>query len=108
VLCLNNALFPDVNAFRNSLRHFAIKNEFEVSTVKSDKKRFIGKCKHSDCPCRIRASILQAPIRGNLLMNGIVSLFFLLQVLIFILFFVLVEREELDQAHEESTGMALI
>jgi MuDR family transposase len=54
-----NALFPDVNAFRNSLRHFAIKNEFEVSTVKSDKKRFIGKCKHSDCPWRIRASILQ-------------------------------------------------
>jgi hypothetical protein len=50
----------------------------------------------------------QAPIRGNLLMNGIVSLFFLLQVLIFILFFVLVEREELDQAHDESTGMALI
>jgi MuDR family transposase len=45
-----NALFSDVNAFRKSLRHFAIKNELEISTVKSDKKRFIKKCKHSDCP----------------------------------------------------------
>ncbi|XP_078153161.1 uncharacterized protein LOC144548368 [Carex rostrata] len=54
-----NALFPDVNAFRKALRHFAIKNEFEVHTLKSDKKRFIGRCKHPDCPWRIRASILQ-------------------------------------------------
>jgi MuDR family transposase len=45
-----NALFSDVNAFRMTLRHFAIKNEFEISTVKSNKTRFIGKCKHSDCP----------------------------------------------------------
>ena len=54
-----NALFPDVDAFRRALRHFAIKNEFEVSIVKSDKKRFIGKCKHPDCPWRIYASRLQ-------------------------------------------------
>ena len=54
-----NALFPDVDAFRNALRHFAIKNEFEVHTLKSDKKRFIGRCKQLDCPWRIRASILQ-------------------------------------------------
>jgi MuDR family transposase len=54
-----NALFPDVYAFRKALRHFAIKNEFEVSTLKSDKKRFIGKCKDLNCHWRIRASILQ-------------------------------------------------
>jgi MuDR family transposase len=54
-----NALFPDVDAFRKALRHYAIKNEFEFSTVKSDKKRFIGKCKHVDCPWKIRASRLQ-------------------------------------------------
>jgi MuDR family transposase len=54
-----NALFPDVNTFRKALRHFAIKNEFEVRKVKSDRKRFIGECKHPSCPWRIRASILQ-------------------------------------------------
>jgi MuDR family transposase len=54
-----NVLFPDVDAFRKALRHFAIKNEFEVRTVKSDKKRFIGECKHPNCLWRIRASILQ-------------------------------------------------
>ena len=54
-----NALFPDVVTFRNALRHFVIKNEFEVQTLKSDKKRFMGRCKHPDCPWRIRASILQ-------------------------------------------------
>jgi MuDR family transposase len=50
-----NALFPDVDAFRKSLRHFVIKNEFEYVIVKSDKKRFIANCKHEDCPWRIRA-----------------------------------------------------
>jgi MuDR family transposase len=53
------SLFPDVDAFRKALRHFAIKNEFEVCTVKSDKTRFIGKCKNHSCPWRIRASRLQ-------------------------------------------------
>ena len=52
-------LFPNVDAFRKSLRHFAIKNEFEVFTVKSDKTRFIGKCKDPSCPWRIHASRLQ-------------------------------------------------
>ncbi|XP_078148514.1 uncharacterized protein LOC144543943 [Carex rostrata] len=51
-------LFPNVDAFKKSLRHFAIKNEFEVCTVKSDKTRFIGKCKDSSCPWRIHASRL--------------------------------------------------
>jgi hypothetical protein len=32
-------LFLDVDAFRMTLRHFAIIYEFEVSTVKSDKKK---------------------------------------------------------------------
>jgi MuDR family transposase len=54
-----NALFSDVDAFRKALRHFSIKNEFEIRTVKSDKKRFIGECKYPSCPWRIRASILQ-------------------------------------------------
>jgi MuDR family transposase len=54
-----NTLFSNVNAFKTTLRHFAIKNEFEISTVKSDKTRFIGKYKHSDCLWRIHASRLQ-------------------------------------------------
>jgi MuDR family transposase len=53
------ALFPDVHAFRMALRHFAIKNEFEIGTEKLDKKRFIGKYRHSSCHWRIHASILQ-------------------------------------------------
>ncbi|XP_078176830.1 uncharacterized protein LOC144571420 [Carex rostrata] len=52
-------LFPNVDAFKKSLRHFAIKNEFEVFTVKSDKTRFIGKCKDPSYPWRIHASRLQ-------------------------------------------------
>jgi MuDR family transposase len=52
-----NALFPNVNTFRKALRHFAIKNEFEVRTVKSDRKRFIGECKHPSYPWKIHASI---------------------------------------------------
>jgi MuDR family transposase len=54
-----NALFLDVDVFRKALRHYPIKNEFEVSTLKSDKKRFIGKCKYPNCPWRIHASRLQ-------------------------------------------------
>jgi MuDR family transposase len=53
------ASFPDVNTFRRVLRHFAIKSEFEVVTIMSDKKRFIGKYKESNCLWRINVSILQ-------------------------------------------------
>jgi MuDR family transposase len=53
------ALFPDINTFRRALRHFAIKNEFEVVTIKFDKKRFIEKCKESSCLWRIHVFILQ-------------------------------------------------
>jgi MuDR family transposase len=44
-----NALFHDVNIFRKALRHFAIRNEFGVRTVKSNKKRFIEKSKRLSC-----------------------------------------------------------
>ena len=53
------ALFPDVYAFRKALRHFAIKNEFEVVTLKTDKKRFIGKCRNPSCPWRVHASVIR-------------------------------------------------
>jgi hypothetical protein len=33
-----NALFSYVDAFRKALRHYATKNEFEVNTLKLDKK----------------------------------------------------------------------
>jgi MuDR family transposase len=45
-----NTLFSNVNAFRIALRHLVIKNEFEISTMKSEKMRFIEKYKHSECP----------------------------------------------------------
>jgi MuDR family transposase len=59
-----NALFLNVDAFRKSLRHFAIKNEFEYIIVKSDKKKFIANYKHEDCPWRIRAYRLEMIIKA--------------------------------------------
>jgi MuDR family transposase len=53
------ASFSDFNTFRRALRYFAIKNKFDVATIKSVKKRFIGKCKDPSCIWRIHASILQ-------------------------------------------------
>jgi uncharacterized protein YneR len=44
-----NSLFFDVDIFRKALRHFAIGNEFEVTTLKLDKKSFIEKYKNSNC-----------------------------------------------------------
>jgi MuDR family transposase len=44
-----NVLFPGDDVFRKALRYFAIKNKFEVRTVKSDRKRFIKKYKHPSC-----------------------------------------------------------
>jgi hypothetical protein len=35
-----NDVFLDVITFRKAVRHFVIKNEFEVATLKSDKKRY--------------------------------------------------------------------
>lgn len=51
------SLYPTMDEFRMALRQFAIHNEFDLGTHKSDKKRFRGFCKSSeDCPWRIVGS----------------------------------------------------
>lgn len=51
-------MYPSMNEFRLAVRQFAIIEEFDLGTKKSDKKRFRGFCKSSkDCPWRIVASL---------------------------------------------------
>jgi len=46
---------PDMYEFRLAVKQYAIVNEFELGTEKSDKTRFRGYCKASGCPWIIRA-----------------------------------------------------
>ena len=45
--------YPDMDEFRMAVRQYAINEEFELGTEKSDKKRFRGYCTGEDCPWRI-------------------------------------------------------
>jgi hypothetical protein len=51
-------LFPDIVAFRKAIRHHAVKKGFKFKDIKTDKTRFIAKCKAEGCPWRIHASRL--------------------------------------------------
>jgi len=53
---VKGALFPDIIAFRKAVRHYAVITGFEFADVKTDKTRFIAKCKAEGCPWRIHAS----------------------------------------------------
>lgn len=51
------SMYPTMNEFRMALRQFAINEEFDLGTEKSDKKMFRGYCKSSkECPWRIVGS----------------------------------------------------
>ncbi|XP_037465458.1 uncharacterized protein LOC119337427 isoform X4 [Triticum dicoccoides] len=51
-------MYPSMKEFRLAVRQFAINEEFDIGTEKSDKKRFRGFCKSSeDCPWRIVGSL---------------------------------------------------
>jgi len=50
------ALFPDIVSFRKAVRHYAVTRGFEFRDIKTDKTRFIAKCKTEGCPWRIHAS----------------------------------------------------
>ncbi|XP_021301369.1 uncharacterized protein LOC8084237 isoform X3 [Sorghum bicolor] len=51
-------LFPDIVSFRKSIRHHAVKKGFVLTGIKTDKTRFLAKCKADGCPWRIHASRL--------------------------------------------------
>ena len=51
-------MYPSMKEFRLAVRQFAINDEFDLGTEKSDKKRFRGFCNSSeDCPWRIVGSL---------------------------------------------------
>ena len=50
------ALFPDIVSFRKAVRHYAVTRGFEFRDIKTDKTRFIAKCKAEGYPWRIHAS----------------------------------------------------
>ena len=53
------AFFPDIDAFRKAITHYAVKTGFEFAKGrKSDRTRFIARCAHPSCPWRIHASRL--------------------------------------------------
>jgi len=43
-------VYPNQQEFRLAVRQFAINEEFELDTVKTDKSRSIYGCKAEDCP----------------------------------------------------------
>ena len=43
-------IYPNQQEFRLAVRQFAINEEFELDTVKTDKSRSIYGCKAEDCP----------------------------------------------------------
>ena len=53
---MKGALFHDIVAFRKAMRHYVVITGFEFADVKTDKTRFIAKCKAEGCPWRIHAS----------------------------------------------------
>ena len=48
--------FPDIIAFRKAIRHYAAKEGFEFTGLKTDHTRFIAHCAEEGCPWRIHAS----------------------------------------------------
>lgn len=48
-------VFPDMKAFRLAVRKYAINEQFDIHTIKSDKTRFRGRCKDVCCPWTINA-----------------------------------------------------
>ena len=48
--------FPDIIAFRKAIRHYAAKEGFEITRLKTDLTRFIAHCAAEGCPWRIHAS----------------------------------------------------
>lgn len=51
--------FPTMQDFRMALRKYAIKKEFAVHKVRTDKKRYRAQCKAKGCLWRIVANKLQ-------------------------------------------------
>ena len=51
------ALFPSMKDFRMAIRQYAIKREIDIWGYKTDKKRYLGKCRAKGCPWRITARI---------------------------------------------------
>ncbi|KAJ9556985.1 hypothetical protein OSB04_011599 [Centaurea solstitialis] len=54
-----NSKFPDVISFRRALNHYAVTNEFEYVTEKSDLTRLTACCEDKKCGWRIHASLTQ-------------------------------------------------
>jgi hypothetical protein len=49
--CMNlGSVYPDMKQFRLAIRQFAINEEFELRTQKTDPIRFIGNCMEEGCP----------------------------------------------------------
>ena len=53
---VKGALFPNIVSFSKAVRHYAVTRGFELADIKTDKTRFIAKCKTEGCPWRIHAS----------------------------------------------------
>ena len=53
---VKGAFFPDIIAFKKVVWHYAVKRGFELADLKTNKTRFIAKCKSKGCPWRIHAS----------------------------------------------------
>jgi len=47
------SVYPNMKEFRLAMRQFAINEEFELDTKKTDPTRFIGNRKAEDCPWHI-------------------------------------------------------
>ncbi|KAI3519078.1 hypothetical protein L1887_08086 [Cichorium endivia] len=54
-----NSKFANVIAFRRALNHYALTNEFEYDTEKSDLTRLTACCQDKKCEWRIHASLMQ-------------------------------------------------
>ena len=48
-------MFPSMDEFRMAVRQYAINKEFDMDIVRSEPKRFVGKCKGEGCTWRINA-----------------------------------------------------
>jgi hypothetical protein len=52
------ALFPDIVAFRKTIRHHVVIADFDFANVRTDQCKFINECADETCPWRIYISRL--------------------------------------------------
>lgn len=84
-----DVLFPSMEDFKMAIKQYGINNEIDIRGYKTDKERYLGKCRAKNCPWRITARLRPDGKTIRVLTFLLTFILVVRFVLIFVLYFLL-------------------